>query len=201
MVRINLLPVRVSKKKEAGKQQLALLALILLGGIGLNVSYNMSGYAALERVEKDVGRARAKVAELDKIIGEVNKIGQQQEELKKKLDVLTKLKEGRTGPVHMLDELATVTPKKLWFRKMEEKAGKITFTGTASTIDDVSQFIRALKDSKYFTDVELKKTEGKVTGPFRVVEFVVNATARYNEAPVGGDAKGGKGVAARKAGG
>ena len=32
MIRINLLPVRVSKKKAAGKQQLVLFAVLLVGG-------------------------------------------------------------------------------------------------------------------------------------------------------------------------
>ena len=46
-----------------------------------------------------------------------------QQELQKKLDVLDKLKQGRSGPVRMLDELATVTPRQLWLTKLEEKAG------------------------------------------------------------------------------
>ena len=189
MVRINLLPVRVSKKKEAGKQQLWLFAVLLVGGILVNSLWQGSRERELDALERRVQKTRADIAQLDRIIGEVKSIREQQQALQEKLDVLDKLKQGRSGPVRMLDELATITPKRLWLQKMEEKAGQVTFTGTASTIDDVSQYMAALKGSKYFGDVELKKTTGKAQGGFRVVDFTITATAKYApgiEASVGG---------------
>jgi len=189
MVRINLLPVRVSKKKEAGKQQLSLFVVLLLGGIALNWLWQGSRERDLATLERRVQKTRTDIAQLDRIIGEVKSIREQQQALQEKLDVLDKLKQGRSGPVRMLDELATITPKRLWLQKMEEKAGQVTFTGTASTIDDVSQYMAALKGSKYFVDVELRKTTGRAQGGLRVVDFTITATAKYApgiEASVGG---------------
>jgi type IV pilus assembly protein PilN len=189
MVRINLLPVRVSKKKEAGKQQLWLFAVLLVGGILLNSLWQGSRERDLTALETRVRKTRVDIAQLDKIIGEVKSIREQQQALQDKLDVLDKLKQGRTGPVRMLDELATITPKRLWLQKMEEKDGKVTFTGTAASIDDVSQYMTALKGSRYFADVELKKTTGKAAGGFQVVEFDITATGKYAtgaEAAIGG---------------
>ncbi len=179
MVRINLLPVRVSKKKEAGKQQLLLFGLVLVLGLVANGWFQGMRARELDALEKRVAKTRADLAALDKIIGEVKSIRIQQQQLQEKLDVLDKLKQGRTGPVRMLDELTGIVPKRLWLRKMEEKAGKVTFDGGASTVEDVSQFMAALKNSKYFADVELKKTEAKNEGTFRVVSFSINATAKY----------------------
>jgi type IV pilus assembly protein PilN len=74
-----------------------------------------------------------------------------------------------------------MTPKRLWLRKMEEKGGTtITFEGTAATIDDVSAFMAALKTSKHFNNVELKKTTatGK-GGGFRLVDFTINSGVAY----------------------
>ena len=72
-------------------------------------------------------------------------IKDQQAALREKLDVLDELKAGRTGPVRVLDELATLTPKRLWITKLDEKGGAATITGQAATIDDVSAFMTALK--------------------------------------------------------
>jgi type IV pilus assembly protein PilN len=203
MVRINLLPVRVSKKKEAGKQQLVLFAVVLAAGILGNGLWTRSRSSELKKVDAKVAKTKADIAQLDKIIGEVKSLRSQQQALQEKLDVLDKLKQGRTGPVKMLDELATITPKRLWLRKMEEKVGKVTFDGTASSIDDVSVFMTALKGSKYFADVELKRTAAKTEGGYRVVDFTVHAIAKY--APgveATADAKAGSdGKAAKKAGG
>jgi type IV pilus assembly protein PilN len=180
MVRINLLPVRISKKKEAGKQQLAVIVGVLLLGLAANWIWASARAGDLADREKRIAKTRADLAQLDRIIGEVRSLRAQQQELKAKLEVLDKLKQGRTGPVKMLDDLATIVPKRLWLKKMEEKAGKVTFQGTAASIDDVSLFMTALKGSRFFGDVELKKTTAKVESGYRVTEFDIMAGARYS---------------------
>jgi type IV pilus assembly protein PilN len=199
MIRINLLPARVSKKKQAGKQQLVLFALVLVAGLVANYVWASSRAGDLETRQKRLARTKADIAQLDKIIGEVKSLREEQKALKEKLDVLAKLKQGRTGPVRMLDELATITPKRLWLRKMDDKAGKVTFDGTAATIDDVSVFMSALKTSRYFGDVELKKTTAKNDGKYRVVEFNIGATSRYSPAAATADGKAAPAPAAAKA--
>jgi len=196
MVRINLLPVRVSKKKEAGKQQLLLFAVLLLAGVVGNFLWSSQRSGALKDLNAAVERKRAEIQQLERIIGEVKNIRTQQDELRKKLDVLDRLKAGRNGPVKMRDELATVTPKRLWLRKMEEKGGTtISFEGTAATIDDVSALMAALKTSHHFSNVELKKTAAvtaKVaTATHRLVDFTINAAVTY-AGPVDAAAAGGK---------
>jgi len=182
MVRINLLPVRVSKKKEAGKQQLILFAVLIVAALLGNYLWSASRASDLRGREAKVARTRQDIQKLDRIIGEVRNIKEQQQNLQKKLDVLDKLKQGRTGPVRMLDDLAQITPRQLWLGKMEEKGNKVTFAGTAVTIDDVSEFMSALKVSKFFGDVELKKTTatGDAAKKERLVNFEIKATSKYN---------------------
>lgn len=182
MVRINLLPVRVSKKKEAGRQQLVLFAVVLAAGLAGNWIWASSRAGDLKAREAKLARTREDIAQLERIIGEVKNIKEAQQELQKKLDVLDKLKQGRTGPVRMLDELASVTPRQLWLTKLDEKAGAVSLGGSAVSIDDVSEFMTKLKQSKYFTKVELRKTTAvKGTGRSeRLVTFEITATAAYN---------------------
>jgi type IV pilus assembly protein PilN len=193
MVRINLLPVRVSKKKEAGKQQLVIFAAVLLVGLAGNFFWASSRAGDLKAREAKLARTRDDIAQLERIIGEVKNIKDAQQELQKKLDVLDKLKQGRSGPVRMLDELASVTPRQLWLTKMDEKNGAMVFGGAALSIDDVSEFMTKLKQSKYFTKVELKKTTAvKSTGRGdRLVNFEIQATAKYN--PLAAEAAGAPG--------
>ena len=181
MVRINLLPVRVSKKKEAGKQQLALFAVLLVAGLMGNYLWSKTRADDLKARQAKLSRTRDEIAALERVIGEVRDIKEQQQQLQQKLDVLNKLKAGRAGPVHMLDELATITPRQLWLTKLEEKGGNVTFGGGATSIDDVSAFMTALKTSKYFSRVELKRTgavEGQGNSP-KQVDFEITATANY----------------------
>jgi type IV pilus assembly protein PilN len=181
MVRINLLPVRVSKKKEAGRQQLVILAAVLLAGLAGNYFWAASRASDLKAREAKLARTREDIAQLERIIGEVKNIKDAQQELQKKLDVLDKLKQGRSGPVRLLNELATVMPRQLWLAKMEERGGAVVFAGSAVSIDDVSEFMTKLKQSRYFTKVELNKTTAVRGGgrADRLVSFEITATALY----------------------
>jgi type IV pilus assembly protein PilN len=179
MIRINLLPVRVSKRKTAGKQQLVLLALLVVGGYTGNFLWSQSRAAELKVRQQKLAKTREEIAQLDRIIGEVKNIKDQQAALREKLDILGQLKAGRTGPVRVMDALATLTPKRLWITKFDEKGGNATITGQAATIDDVSAFMTALKGNPHFGPIELTKTASAATGKTDVVDFTLAATVVY----------------------
>ena len=183
MVRINLLPVRVSKKKQAGKQQLWLFALAVVAALAVNWYWAGLRRSELEALDAKIARTKADLAQLDRIIGEVKDIKEAKRGLQEKLDVLDKLKAGRSGPVRMLDELARIVPKRVWLRRFDEKGGNVVFEGYAMTIDDVSAFMTELKKARYFGDVELKKTvakEDKAVKAVKLVDFVITAAVRYD---------------------
>ena len=179
MIRINLLPVRVSKKKVAGRQQILLLALVIILAIVANWVWASSRAGDLASRESKLRRTKEEITQLDRIIGEVKDIKAQQAALKEKLDTLEKLKAGRSGPVKLLDKLAQVIPPRMELRKMDEKNGTIVFDGSGATIDDVSAFMTALKGTPHFSQVELKKTTAATRGGMRIVDFLVTAHANY----------------------
>ncbi len=179
MIRINLLPVRASRRKQAGRQQLAVIAGALVVALVANGVWSRTRAADLAARERQMRATRDAIAQLERIIGEVKTLKAQQAAVKDKLAVLAKLKEGRQGPVRVLDELAGIVPKKLWLKKLDEKAGTVTFDGTAETIDDVSLFLSALKRSQYFSAPELRKTSAKSEGKLRLVDFTITANVQY----------------------
>src|SRR5512146_656562 len=179
MIRINLLPVRASRKKAAGRQQVLAMALLLVLAITCNFVWSRTRAAELASREARMKRTRAEIAQLERIIGEVQSIKAQQATVKDKLAVLDKLKAARQGPVRVLDEIATIVPKRLWLRRLDEKAGAVTFDGSAVSIDDISGFLSALKRSQYFANAELRKTTAKGEGRLKLVDFTVTATVNY----------------------
>jgi type IV pilus assembly protein PilN len=179
MIRINLLPAKVSKKKQAGKNQLGIGLLVLIVALAGNFFWSASRADALAAKQEKVKRTKAEIANLEKIIGEVNDIKQQQAAVKDKLAVLDRLKANRAGPVRLLDELAGLVPKRVWLKKFEEHDKNVAFEGSASTIEDVSTFMSALQRSPYFTGIELKKTTARAEGRYKVVDFTLSARAEY----------------------
>src|SRR5437660_7379866 len=153
MIRINLLPVRAAKKREFGRQQIVLFVLLLvLAGIGNFFWYNRVS-SELASLDKQITSTRAEIAQLEKTIGEVKSIKEDKKALEDKLRILDTLKKGRTGPVKVLDELATIIPQKVWLNDYTEAGGAVTMNGSAASYEDLSTFSKKLKESTHFINI------------------------------------------------
>lgn len=178
MIRINLLPVRAAKKKDLGLKQLVLLGLLVVGVLLGNYYWWSSVDTTLESTKNQVAKLEQDIAQLDRIIGEVNEISKQKKALEEKLAVLEKLRKGRTGPVRMLDELATIMPEKVWLSSFDEKGGSVTIKGGAMTNEDLADLMKALKKSPFFSEPSLKKSV-QAGRQGATVEFELTCTINY----------------------
>ncbi|ATB27985.1 PilN domain-containing protein [Melittangium boletus] len=144
MIRINLLPIRKKVQQEAGRQILALFAVVLLGAAGGNIYWYMEQDSVVQGLHGGINATKARIAELDKTIGEVKNINTRKAEVEKKLAVLDELRRGRSGPVRMLDALSSSIPKKAWIHNFNEERGSVKLSGSAVSHDDVAELMRNL---------------------------------------------------------
>jgi type IV pilus assembly protein PilN len=146
MIHINLLPVRQEKKREVGRQFLVVVG----GALFITLLGNWLWYDGLASEEKKnaqrIASTQARIAELEKVIGEVDKINARKKDVQGKLAILSDLRKQRTGPVRMLDALSTAIPKKVWLTSFEEKANAVRMTGRAASHEDVAEFMRGLQN-------------------------------------------------------
>jgi type IV pilus assembly protein PilN len=145
MIHINLLPVRQVKKREVGRQVLVVIGGILAMALIGNWLWYDSRAGEEKRNAQRIAATQSRIAELEKVIGEVNNINARKKDVQAKLTILGDLRKQRTGPVRMLDALATATPKKVWLTKFEEKQNAVVIDGRAASVDDVSEFMRGLQ--------------------------------------------------------
>jgi type IV pilus assembly protein PilN len=145
MIHINLLPVRQEKKREVGRQFLVVVG----GALFVTLLGNWLWYDGLASEEKKnaqrMAATQSRIAELEKVIGEVDKINARKKDVQAKLAILADLRKQRTGPVRMLDALSTSIPKKVWLTGLEEKSGAVKMTGRAVSHEDVAEFMRGLQ--------------------------------------------------------
>jgi len=176
MIKINLLPVRAAKKREFGRQQIVLFGLILvLAGIGNWFWYNKVS-SELNQLDGQITRTKAEIAQLEKTIGEVKSIKEDKKALEDKLKILDTLKKGRTGPVKVMDELATLIPQKVWINDYAEAGGSVTMMGSAASYEDLSALSKKLKASVHFTNIVIKTARQRADG---TVDWTVLCTASY----------------------
>ncbi|TMA92849.1 MAG: fimbrial protein [Deltaproteobacteria bacterium] len=177
MILINLLPVRAAKKREFGRQQLVLFVLLLvLAGIGNFFVYNRFE-SELRSLDKQIVTTRAEIAQLEKTIGEVKSIKEDKKALEDKLKILDTLKKGRTGPVKVLDELATIIPQKVWIVDFNEQGGAVAMNGAASSYEDLSNFSKKLKASTHFSNITIKTARQRADG---TVDWVITCNTNYS---------------------
>jgi type IV pilus assembly protein PilN len=144
MIRINLLPVRAVKRRESSRQFLVLaIAVTLLGLVGNYVWYFIID-GSRNTLQAKLNDTNRRVAELEKVIGEVNNIKKRKAEVEAKLDALEALRKQRSGPVRLLDALSTCIPKKVSLGDFTETQNRVKITGQAESLEDLSEFMKGL---------------------------------------------------------
>lgn len=168
MIRINLLPVRQVQKREAGRQFIVLMVGMFIISAAANGYWYVWMDGKREAAQRRLDDTNARIAQLEKVIGEVTNLQRRKKEVEEKLAVLDKLTKQRAGPVKLLDALATAIPKKVWITSFEEKGGAAVMNGAAESFDDVSEFMRGLNNIVWCSKGMGRVVERKRDGNFRV---------------------------------
>lgn len=182
MIRINLLPIRQTQKRQTVQQQLLVgAAALIITLIGCIVWYAKVS-SDEKALQQEIQKKDQELAQLNKIIGEINNLEETKKELEKKQKIIEDLRKGKTGPVRALDDLSTMIPGRVWVTKLNEKSGSVTIAGRAINHEDVSAFMKALQKSKYFTGVSLGFSRASTTATkgITLYEFEITCAVNYS---------------------
>ena len=175
MIEINLLPVREARRKADLRQyvmQLVLVVIVMLGGVGLFHS------RLVDRIDRTQARVTQMQSDIDQFkpqLAQVAAFKKQKAELENKIEVIEGLDRARSGPVRILDELASRTPDRLWLTGVSTKGDTITLKGQSLDNELVALFLRRLGDSDYFTNVDLGSAKLGNDGGLKLVKFDITA--------------------------
>ena len=185
MIRINLLPFRAARKKENIRRQLMIYGLsvvLLLSIMGYTLFYLTSTLSGLKAEEK---RIQDELKSYEQTIKRIAELEKKIKEIRAKLDVIRELEKNKTGPVHLLDEIAMAVPKeKLWLSSMKEAKGNLTLAGTAMDNETVALFMTNLEKSDYISGVDLQSAKLRTIPDYKlnVADFVLECkTYAYKE--------------------
>lgn len=171
MIKINLLPYRVSKKKETAQQQLIMFAAILVGAlIAMGATYVIT-IGKIKTTKSEISRSENELADLKKKIGEIDNLKKLQAEVQKKLDVLNQLRKGKTGPAIRLARLSDIVPEKMWLTKYNESGTSVSISGMTYSEDLIAEFMRSIQSSNEFANVDLQVSEQQEVGGIKLKKF------------------------------
>lgn len=192
MIRINLFPFRAARIKENIRRQvgiylLSVIFLVLLAGpLPHPYSYiNLSKKVTSKRQEQ--GEKQRELATYKATTVKINKLKNTIADVELKLNTIRGLEKAKTGPVKLLDDIATSIPKdRLWLNSLKENKGILTLQGTAMDNETVADFMNRLESTESMNSVELVKTQQKEIQALKLnlKDFSLNCkTYAYKEPP------------------
>jgi type IV pilus assembly protein PilN len=188
MIRINLLPIKQDRRREAGRNQLIVGICALGVEIAILVVLQTQAAAAVEAQRNANDRIKAKVDKIAREIQDHQSILDEIAEFEKRQAAIESLQAARTGPVFVMLELSSIISadgkptidhdryqemiqldpasgydenwdfRRLWLGSFVERDRAIKLSGQALTHEDVAEFLRRVNLSDFFVSSELVST-------------------------------------------
>jgi type IV pilus assembly protein PilN len=172
MIKINFLPVREWRRKEAIRRQIStfvlfvILLAVVLSVVGLTVQGNL---VAKRQELSSLESKKAKLAYVDR---EIEKINKKRKQVEDKFGAVEGLQKGRTTTVKILDEIVSSIPiDRLSLTRLSLRENNVQLDGVALDNHTVALFMRRLEASSMCKSVNLINTRQKSIQGHDLMEF------------------------------
>ncbi len=189
MIRINLLAVDRGRPKRKGtfqlaqKLTLACSAILVLGAVFIGWRY-MSVTRDSAKLDEDIAAAQKETTRLHSIIQQVQQFEQRKAQLQQRVALIEQLRQGQTGPVHMLDQISRSLPPMLWLVEVKQAGSDVVIDGRCTTMTALSDFVANLEASGYFKrSIEILSSQTEAQGATELVRFSIKAQFQTPEPP------------------
>jgi type IV pilus assembly protein PilN len=177
MIEINLLPVRAARKQESLRFQFTIFVLIFIF-LFIGIFFVNASLAKRDKkLDKEKDLVKARIAELEAKVGEIEQLKKERAKLEQKLAVIGDLDRGRLRASYILDQLSQLMPEKMWIESLDKSGKSIKIAGVALDNETIANFMEELGRSKKFTDIDLEVTEQINRGGMKLMRFTLRCSA------------------------
>jgi type IV pilus assembly protein PilN len=182
MIKINLLPYRNERKQEILLQQLV-LAIVPLILTTVIVAFSWwSIKSEIATTQSEITKIENEIKKQEGTIKKIEEYKKNKNTITRKMEIINTLQEGKSGPVHLLDDLAISLPGNLWLTSIKQKGMILEITGKSMDNISISNYMTNLAKSSYFNNVDLKQIKSETkSGPKGVLlkNFVITCNIIY----------------------
>lgn len=155
----------------------------ILGAIAILYIYNMFVVSAQQDRLRAINQEIADIEQQKLALGPttplVEKYNAEKKTIEGQLEVLRVLARNRLREVKALDAIQTLMSEKTWLKELKTEGGMLSMSGYSLTDDGITDLIRALDSSVFFSDLVVRSTseerlENSVVKKFDV-EFKIGA--------------------------
>ncbi len=177
MIKINLLPVREWRRREAVRRQISLLFLstlllfVTLFAVGVTYQQKLQNRRAKLR---ELEARKKQLVFVEKKIKEINA---KRKELEVKFEAMERLQEGRTKTVQVLDDIVSAIPiDRVWLTSLKYSGSSVVLSGVALDNHTVALFMRRIQASPWFSSVKLTSTSLTRKNEHQLTNFALTIT-------------------------
>ncbi len=186
MPHINLLAWREASRKEAQKQFITLLFLVIVLAFG-----SMFGISMFYGAMKDGQNVRnsfltSEIAILNKRIAEIKDLDRKKESLQQRMRLIEELQSNRNLGTQIMDEVAKIVPSGVYLTSLIRKDRALQIVGKSESHNRVSAMLRKLEESFLFENpvmqvIEVDEQEYRLLNDFNL-RFSVKPYEQIDEA-------------------
>lgn len=173
MPRINLLPYREERRKQARKHFGMLAA--LAAALGLTV-VGFVHFVNAQRIGAQTERnefLKSEITQLDKQIDEIKKLKDEIASLLARKQVIETLQADRAQTVHLLDQLVRQMPDGVYLKSVKQKGMLVSVNGYAQSNARVSTLMRNIEASPWLQSPNLVEIKAANVDRKRLSEFTL----------------------------
>lgn len=192
MIRINLLPHRVEKRRQRRQQFYVTAALMLV--LGALVGFGVH-YVHASRIEAQEARntlLKTEIAKLDRDIAEIRRLREQIDALLARKQIIESLQSVRAETVHLFNELAQRMPDGVYLKSIKQTGKRVTLVGYAQSNARVSHLMRNVEASEFLENPTLIEAKAATVDSRRLSEFTLGIAIRLPQAEVDAQAQSAK---------
>lgn len=162
MIRINLLPFRLARKRENIRQQVSIFVLSLILVIVGLTWYSLGIDRRIIEKQNEIERLDVEIAVYKEKADRVVEIQKRFKILEDKLKIVESLQSRRDEQLLLLEDLQSrIIQGKMWFESLQADEGVVTLTGIAFDNPTIADFMKQLEASDLFQEIDLKQTVSK----------------------------------------
>ena len=184
MAHVNLLPWREKQRQHQKQQYLAgLLALAAIVGL----IFWFIGQAIDQQINNQNSRNQyleREIAILDAQIGEIKTVKEKKSAIEQRMALIEQLQASRNIAPIVFDELAKLVPPGVAFETMTRTNNRIEIEGVSDSNNRLSDFMRALENSKVFVAAELSTIKSDSSTARAISNFTLTFSINTNVAPL-----------------
>lgn len=175
MIRINLLEEQRASSRGAAVSvpslpQENLLYYVLQAAMVVVALLVIAGWSwrnnqTISQLNEDIATEEAELRRLKDVLELNKKLEKKRDLLRRKIEVITKLKRGQEVPVRVMDQVSRNLSEYLWLEEVKMKGRKLEMKGSAQNEYAHASFMRNLQNSPYFENVtpkSIKKGRGNL---------------------------------------